>query len=322
MADRAVTVAVVMGGPSAEHEISLRSGEGIAAALTRTGHQALPLVIPQAGTNEDALAWLRHALASLTVDVVFVALHGTFGEDGAVQALCEAQHLAYVGSGPAASRVGLDKAGSRRRFEAAGLAVPAWWLLNGGQPTIGLPRDVVYPLFVKPRRQGSSLGISFVECSDALDAALRLARRYDADGDVIVEARVPGRELTVGILDERALPVVEIRPHETFFNFAAKYTAGKTEYLVPAPLSASAAAAAQAAALAAHRAIGCRHVSRVDLILDPKGVPVILEANTIPGFTATSLLPKAAACAGLRYDALCQRLAQMAWADAVRLTHA
>jgi D-alanine--D-alanine ligase len=307
---RHTKVAVVMGGPSGEHEISLRSGQGVIGALTARGWSAEPLVVPRSPSLEEALAFTRSALQRMGADVVFIALHGAFGEDGTIQQLCEDLQVAYTGSDPSASRLGMNKAASRRAFEAAGLVVPKWQLLEGGRSDVP-DIDGALPLVVKPVSEGSSLGVSVVRAPGALAGAIAEARRY---GDaVLVEAFIQGREVTVGVLGDEALPVVEIRPRHPFFDFAAKYTAGETEYLVPAPLSAGVTRAVQAAGLAAHQALGCRHLSRTDIMLTPQNVPVVLEVNTIPGFTPTSLLPKAAACRNLSYDEVCERLVLMAW---------
>jgi D-alanine-D-alanine ligase len=169
---------------------------------------------------------------------------------------------------------------------------------------------VALPAVVKPSREGSSLGISIVRTRAELPGALAAAGRFG--GEILIEAYIEGREITVGILGEEPLPVVEIRPKHGFFDYAAKYTAGLTDYLVPAPIPEDAARGAQVCALRAHQALGCRHLSRADFILRPDGTPVLLEVNTVPGFTPTSLLPKAAACAGISYDALCEALVEMA----------
>ena len=298
-----------MGGPSGEHDVSLRSGRGIADALARRRFAVQPLIIPRDLTSASACEVTSDALRQASPEAVFIALHGTFGEDGAVQQVCESLHLPFTGSAAAASRLGMDKIASRRRFVEAGLAVPRWqtmYLAAEAPQQIRIP----YPLVVKPVGQGSSLGVSIVRREAELPAALEEAGRYGAT--VLIEAFVEGREITVGVVGDEALPVIEIRSSHTFFDYAAKYTAGATEYLVPAPLEPAAAKTAQAAGLAAHRALGCRHFSRADLILDRNQVPVVLEVNTIPGFTPTSLLPKAAACAGISYDDLCEQLILMA----------
>ena len=304
-----MNVAVLMGGPSGEHEVSLRSGQGVVEALRRRRWTVEPIVIPKACTTDEAREAARRALQASGADVAFLALHGPFGEDGTVQALCEELHLAYTGSTARASRLGIDKAASRERFAAAGLPVPRWEAIDLSAPPVRVTR-CAYPLVVKPVNQGSSLGVSIVQQAAQLPAALAEAGRYGPT--VLVEEFVAGREVTVGVFGEEPLPVVEIRPTHPFFDYTAKYTPGCTEYLVPAPLPPETAALVQAAGLAAHRALGCRHLSRTDCILRPDGVPVVLEVNTIPGLTPTSLLPKAAACVHLSYDELCEQLVLMA----------
>ncbi len=306
----ALKIIVVMGGPSGEHDISLKSGHGVADALQHRGWTVESLVIPREVRVEEAWECTKQALKKAGECVVFIALHGTFGEDGAIQQLCEDLGLAYTGSGPLASQLGMDKVASRHRFEAAGLAVPRWHVLDRLNSLPTLPAGWSYPLVVKPATQGSSLGVSIISRQQDLAAAVAEAARFSTS--IILEEFIRGREVTVGILGDEPLPVVEIRPHQPFFDFTAKYTPGSTEYLVPAPLPESVARAAQAMGLAAHRALGCRHLSRADILLRHDTVPVLLEVNTIPGFTPTSLLPKAAACIGLPYDALCERLVLMA----------
>ncbi|MBI3312080.1 MAG: D-alanine--D-alanine ligase [Candidatus Omnitrophica bacterium] len=306
-------IAVLMGGPSAEHEISLRSGHGIATALSRRGWSVTAIVIPQELTVGQAGSFTRQALNEAKVEAAFIALHGPFGEDGTIQAICEELHIAYTGSDVQASRLGLDKVASRLRFEQSGLAVPAWQLVDLADRT-GLEscaQRFGFPVVVKPTNQGSSLGVSLVTNEAELQDAIQQAARYDHR--ILMEAYVQGRELTVGILGADALPLVEISSHHRFFDYTAKYTPGQTEYVVPAPIPEELARQIQACGLLAHQALGCRHLSRVDLILDgANSQPVILEVNTIPGFTATSLLPKAAACAGIAYDELCERVMRMA----------
>jgi len=306
-------VAVLMGGPSEEHDVSLRSGQGIMEALLRRRWPAEPLAIPKTAGIEEACAWTRQALQRMAPEIAFIALHGIFGEDGTVQELCEELHLPYTGSTAATSRLGIDKPAAKKLFEEAGLAVPRGHVVDLSVRPVRLGR-YAYPLVVKPVGQGSSIGVSIVEQEAQLLDALTLARRYGSR--ILVEEFITGRELTVGVFGEESLPVIEVRPKHPFFDFDAKYTAGMTEYLVPAPLPAHVTAEARAAALSAHQALGCRHLSRTDMILRADGTPVILEVNTIPGFTPTSLLPKAAACVGLSYDELCERLVVMALQEA------
>lgn len=298
-------VAVLMGGPSEEHEISLKSGRGVVDALLRRRWAAVPVVIPKPLTIQEACEFVERTLREIDAELAFIALHGTFGEDGMIQEVCETLHIPYTGSDPQASRLGIDKVASRRRFQDAGLLVPRWQVVTGGGVN-----GFSYPLVVKPINQGSSLGVSIVRRDEDLGPAWREAARFGSHA--LVEEFVEGRELTVGVLGETPLPVVEIRPRQPFFNFTAKYTSGETDYVVPAVLPPATAQRVQASALTAHRAIGCRHLSRTDLILNRHGVPVILEVNTIPGFTPTSLLPKAAACCSISYDELCERIILMA----------
>ena len=354
---RSLHLVVLMGGPSSEYAISLKSGQGVVDALVRRGWKPKPLVIPQHLSAEAALQWTHETLQHLGVDVVFLALHGAFGEDGTIQQLCEELQVAYTGSDVAASRLGMDKIASRQRFIEAGLHVPPWRTIPAGPvPGAALPvpreskilRDLspkspcggfqgrlvlpnrsaisqgldaaahveglAYPLIVKPFNQGSSIGVSKVMRPAGLGAALEQARQYSAT--VIVEAYIAGREVTVSVLGGRALPVVEIVPSRALFDYAAKYTSGLTAYHVPAVFERSVFRAVQEAGRRAHEAIGCRHFSRADMILSHAQVPVVLEVNTIPGFTPTSLLPKAAAAVGISYEALCEQLVVMAYKSA------
>jgi len=304
-------VAVLMGGPSAEYEISLKSGQGAAEALRRSGYQVECVGIPHSMTVEDAQAFTKRVIPRLEAAVIFLALHGTFGEDGTIQQICEELHVAYTGSDAAASRLGMDKIASRQRFLQAGLHIPRWRLVTDRPRDIAALEELRYPLIVKPSDQGSSVGISLVAHPGQLLAGLEDARRYSPT--VIVEEFIKGRELTVGVIGEEVLPVVEIAPRRPFFDFTAKYTAGMTDYHVPAALAPRVAVAVQEAGLRAHDAIGCRHFSRTDMMLTEEGTPVVLEVNTIPGLTPTSLLPKAAACAGLTYEALCAHVVEMAF---------
>jgi D-alanine-D-alanine ligase len=309
MTPASLKVAVLMGGPSAEHEISLKSGQGVVAALSRRHWVVEPVVIAREMSVDEAREWTGQALERIGADVAFIALHGAFGEDGTIQDLCEGLHVTYTGSDAASSRLGMDKVASRRKFEAVGLSVPPWQVIDH-PAECPQPGRFSYPVVVKPTSQGSSLGVSIVRQPQDLAAAVNEAARYGSR--VLIETFVPGREVTVGVFGEVPLPIVEIRPHHPFFDYTAKYTAGATEYVVPALIDPSVARVVQEAGLAAHHALGCRHLSRADFILRDDDVPVLLEVNTIPGFTPTSLLPKAAACIGLSYEELCEHLVIMA----------
>lgn len=298
-----------MGGPSAEREVSLRSGQAVGAALARCGCDVVEIIVTDRGDVEgDLVRYLRRE----EVAIAFVALHGTFGEDGTVQRLLDQEEICYTGSSAQASAAAMDKVVARRHFTEVGLRVPRAVALDRRRWPSGRSGDVARVarslgerVVVKPVAQGSSLGVAIVS-GDDVAAAIEGAFAYGPS--VLIEEYVRGRELTVGIVEERPLPVIEIVPHRDFFDYTAKYHTGLTDYRVPAPIDAATARDVQDAARAAHRALGCRDCSRADLILTPDGQPVLLEVNTIPGFTNTSLLPKAAAAAGIEFGDLCLRL--------------
>lgn len=286
-----------MGGLSAEREVSLRTGAAILAALLRCGHRAVGV---------DAGSDLPRVLARRKVSVAFIALHGRGGEDGTVQGLLECLGIPYTGSGVLASALAMDKKQSKWIFRAHGLPTPDFEVLVGGTRGVWPLERLEAPVVVKPVCEGSTVGMSVVRTRGALAKALTTALRYDPE--VLVEAFVPGRDLTVGVLGDQALSVVEMRPRGGFYSYRAKYTSGATEYLVPAPLTDRQTARTRELALAAHRSLGCRGASRVDFRLDERGRPQLLEVNTIPGMTATSLLPKSAAAAGVGFDELVTRI--------------
>ncbi|WP_128700043.1 D-alanine--D-alanine ligase family protein [Candidatus Velamenicoccus archaeovorus] len=303
-------IGVMMGGCSSEREISLKSGRAVVGALQEGRFDVVALDV-QSETQEDVLRLVRENM----VDVVFVAMHGGFGEDGRLQEILEKIPVRYTGPGAQASRMAMDKTVSRRRFAQAGLHVPRSVVVRKGRRYLLMAGWLRKPFVVKPSAQGSSIGISFVAGRKGLPDAIAEAHRYGED--VLVEEFIRGRELTVAIVNDRPLPVVEIRPKKGFFDFEAKYHKGLTDYIVPAQLDRRLAARIQADALKAYRALGCRHLSRVDVILKDEKTPYILEVNTIPGMTETSLLPKAAAAAGMNFVQLCRSLVEMACAQAV-----
>jgi D-alanine-D-alanine ligase len=329
-------VAVLMGGRSSEREISLRTGRGIAQALRNNGHEVLPVdaahgrLLPAGNEEQGAMpasevkllpASSESAIASAEAlnqaDVVFVALHGGAGEDGTVQALLELTDKPYTGSGVMASAIAMDKAMSKRLFEYEGIPTPRWTLLSAN----AAPRELDvaalggYPLVVKPNADGSSLGLTIVTSADALPAALDLAAQY---GDVLIEQFIPGRELTVAVIGEEPLPIVEIRPRSGNYDYASKYTAGASEYFCPADLPADVTRHIQQLSLAACRVLDTAGVARVDFRLAPDGTPHCLEVNTIPGMTATSLVPMAAKAVGMSFEELCERIARLGLERAAR----
>lgn len=301
-------VGVLMGGPSSERGISLKSGGAVLSALLESGVDAVGIDITTDNAEENIQLLARHNL-----NLVFIALHGRFGEDGAVQEILEKINLPYTASGVNASRLAMDKIGSLKIFKDGGLNVPKSNFLE----KVIYEKNKVYqnnlglPLVIKPANHGSSIGLSLVEVNEQITCAIELA--FGFDERIIIEEYIFGRELTVGVLGEEALPVIEIIPKNKFFDFAAKYQSGLTEYIVPAHLDEDVAKKVQKAALTAHKLLGCRGCSRTDIILTKEGLPYILEVNTIPGMTSTSLLPKAAKITGMDFNYLCIKLLELAY---------
>lgn len=298
-------IGVLCGGPSREREISLRSGRAVHEALRSLG---LPAVLVSLSRETERIP---EEIRAAGIGCAFIALHGFFGEDGAVQSLLEEMRIPYTGSRPEACRLGLDKVTSRRRWQAAGLPVPGWREADRSS-AIARAGEMSFPLVVKPVSEGSSLGMSIVDSFEQLPAAVGQAASF-GDGRILLEEYLPGPELTVGILEERPLPVIQIVPKRRFYDYTAKYTPGQTQYLVPAPLPPATAQEVQEIARRAHETLGCRSFSRVDLILAEGRRPVLLELNIIPGMTETSLLPKAAAATGVSFPELCHRMLNSAW---------
>jgi D-alanine-D-alanine ligase len=294
---RKLNITLMLGGPSAEREVSLRSGAAVANALRSLGHDVHEL-------DPRLPGWSLPAGA----DVVFLALHGTYGEDGTVQQQLDAQGVPYTGCGAESSRIAFDKVLTKQRCIQAG--VPTAKFLTVELPEEPLPRDLRLPLVVKPARQGSSVGLQFVDRAEDWLPALTEALRFDSE--LLVEEKIIGRETTVGILDGQPLPVVEVRPKQGDYDYQNKYTAGSTDYFCPADFDAVTTRRIQDAALGAFQAVGGRDYARVDVMVCPDGSPVVLEVNTLPGMTETSLLPKAAAAAGMDFAALCQRMVDLA----------
>lgn len=291
------------GGPSAEREVSLRTGTAVAEALRSLGHDVHE-VDPVSG---------KWKLPEGT-EVVFLALHGTYGEDGTIQSELEELGVPYTGCGPQASRISFDKELAKERFRAAGVPTARYEVLSA--PNAEWPADWRPPVVLKPARQGSSVGLQFVDELSQWPDALAEALKHDTR--VLMEERIYGRETTVAILGEQVLPVVEIAPKQGSYDYHNKYTRGATEYYCPAPLDDSVTRRVQNAALNAFRAVGGRDYARVDVMVKTDGMPVVLEVNTLPGMTETSLLPKAAAAAGMDYPSLCQKMIDLALVHKVR----
>jgi D-alanine-D-alanine ligase len=291
-----LNITVMLGGPSAEREVSLRTGKAAARALRSLGHHVTELD-PVPG---------QWQLAPGT-DVVFLALHGTYGEDGVVQAELDRLGVPYTGCGAESSRIAFDKVLTKERCVKAGVPTAPYVVIRDA--TTPLPSNLQLPLVVKPVRQGSSVGLQFVDELAQWQSALQNSLHFDSE--VLIEERVIGRETTVAILDDVALPIVEVRPKTGAYDYANKYTAGATEYFCPADFDAATTRRIQNAALGAFRAVGGRDYARVDIMVRGND-PVVLEVNTLPGMTETSLLPKAAAAAGISYEKLCQRMIDLA----------
>lgn len=287
-------VAVLMGGPSSEREVSLRSGAAVAQALRARGYEIAEVMV-----GEDC----SFAVPPGT-EVAFVAMHGRFGEDGTIQALLRRQNLRHTGSSPEASRRAFDKSLSKPIMAAAGIPTPAFEFLRRDER-----RTLPLPVVIKPVRQGSSVGVARVRAEEDWPAALAAALSFD---DVaLVEEFIPGRELTVGVVGDVVLPVLEIVAPDGFFDYHAKYTKGVSAHLL-ADIPAATAQACQAAALALFRALGCAGMGRVDIRLRDDGRFFVLELNNIPGLTEVSLLPDAAQRHGWSFPELCERILEMA----------
>ena len=300
-------IGVLMAGPSSEKKISLKSGHAVLAALKKSGFAAVPVIIKTDGVEENI-----HLLKFKKIDCAFIALHGRFGEDGGIQKILSSLKIPYTGSGVRASRLAMDKVASRKIFQKHGLKVPRYKVLSRDSCSGFDCAKLNLPLVVKPATHGSSIGLSIVGKLKDIPASIELAFRFDKK--IIIEEYIKGRELTVGILGEKAMPVIEIVPKHAFFDYQAKYQKGLTRYVVPARLTLPITRRLKEAALAAHKLLGCFGCSRVDIILDERNRPFILEVNTIPGLTATSLLPKAAKKSGISFTGLCLKLIRLAYA--------
>jgi len=292
-----------MGGPSAEREVSLQSGRGVHAALVERGYHAIDIDW-EPGANLPSL------LASAGIDVVWNALHGTQGEDGAVQGLLTCLGIPFTGSGILASALAMDKLATKRTLRAEGVSTPRWALVAKDAP-IALPEGMTLPVVVKPANEGSSVGVTIARDERRFREGIELAR--GCHGITLVEQFVDGAEVNVGILDDAVLGSVEIRPATEFYDYEAKYIRDDTQYLVPPELDPAVVAAGEALALRTHQLLGCRGYSRIDLMIErATGQAFVIEANTLPGMTSHSLLPKVAAAAGLSYADVCERILALA----------
>lgn len=291
-------IGVLLGGDSSERAVSLKSGMAVYNALKAKEYHVAAI---------DAAKDLCRLLKKEDIDIAFIALHGGHGENGAVQGLLEVMNIPYTGSGVLASALAMDKEASKKIFLHHHIPVPAFGIVRSEMAkTTRVRINFPFPWVVKPASEGSSVGVEIVRDKSGFSKALGKALSYGER--VIVEQHIRGREVQIGILNDKVLGGVEVRPSLEFYNYEAKYTAGLTEYILPPRLSSRTYEKAKDAAFSAHRALGCRGATRVDLIIDDKGMPFVLEVNTIPGMTETSLLPKIAKQAGYDFPTLIEEI--------------
>ena len=302
-------VAVVMGGPSAEREVSLNTGAAIANALREYGYTNVVEI------DLDPRNFGKQ-LAESKAEVVFNAVHGLYGEDGRLQTLLEIREMPYTGSGMIASVSCMDKVITKRMLRDAGISTPACLIVNKKESSIKekIMQRFSLPVVIKPASQGSSIGVEIVKEEKQLDEALANAFKYSRD--ILVEEFIGGKELTVSMMQKDgevvALPVIHIAPHSGMYDYHSKYTKGATEYICPADLDEETTKKVQEISKQAYEVLGCSGVARADVMLDEEGNGYVLEINTVPGMTATSLVPKAAAAAGISFPELCNIILQSA----------
>ncbi len=286
-----------MGGLSSEREVSLRTGESILAALQERGHEAVAVYV-----DRD----LDLVLRQQRIDVAFIALHGRYGEDGCVQGLLETMGIPYTGSDVLSSALAMDKVKAKELFRLHNLPTPAYYAMPADADVLAVHGDFGFPVVVKPVREGSSVGVEIARDPEGLLAACERAACFD--DELLVERFIGGQEVSVAILGGRALGAVEIAPRAGFYDYGAKYTRGATDYHVPPRLSPERYRGVLTQAARAHAALGCTGATRVDMIVSESGNEYLLEVNTVPGMTPTSLLPKIAHHAGIDFGELCDMI--------------
>jgi D-alanine-D-alanine ligase len=307
-------IGVLLGGLSSERDVSLRTGEAVLATLRERGHAAVPIYV-----DRDVDVALRQE----QIEVAFIALHGRWGEDGCIQGLLEMLGIPYTGSDVLASALAMHKGKAKELFRLHNLPTPAYYSLTGGADSgpggfaasaapiaeddlAALHGDFGFPCVVKPIREGSSVGVTICHTAAELGPAVERARRFD--DEILVERFIAGKEISVAIIEDRALGAVEIAPRDGFYDYANKYTRGLTDYFVPPRVSPERYRGILAQALRAHLALGCRGVTRVDMMVSEAGNEFVLEVNTLPGLTPTSLVPKIADAAGISFGELCEMM--------------
>lgn len=296
-------IGVLMGGVSAEREVSIKSGTAVFNALKGLGYNVVAI---------DAGRDICEALKRENVDLAFLTLHGGHGENGSLQGLLEVLGIPYTGSGVLASALAMDKEASKKVFLYHRIPTPPFVTVQGLKKDFGLKIDFDFPWVIKPAEEGSSIGVSIARDDSSVIPAMEKAMGFSKR--VVVEKFIAGKEIQVGILNDAVLGAVEVRPKLEFYNYEAKYTPGLTEYILPPDVSTDILQRTEKTALGAHRALGCKGATRVDLIVDGGGDPYVLEVNTIPGMTETSLLPKIAALAGFDFRSLVEEILKEALA--------
>jgi D-alanine-D-alanine ligase len=299
-------IAVLMGGPSPEYEVSLQSGENVIRNLDRSKFDISGIVVSKDGRFPVPPRSLRK------FDLAFIAMHGPFGEDGTIQAILDEIGVVFTGSEAAASRLGMDKIASKNIFIKEGIPTADFRVVESVGGIKDPAESFGLPLMIKPSNQGSSVGVSIVRTPADFPKAFAEAARF---GPVIAEKFVQGKEIQAGILEEKLLPLIEIRPRNEFFDYAAKYTPNLSEEITPAPLDEQTTKRIQQLAIRAFKILGCRHLGRVDLFLTEDGTALVSEVNTIPGLTENSLFPKEAAAAGIPAPELFEKIIGLALAD-------
>ena len=288
-------IGVLMGGMSAERDISLKTGEAVLKALNRLGYKCAGI---------DVGRDIAEKLRTEEIEIAFIALHGRYGEDGCIQGMLEILDIPYTGSGVTASALSLNKVVTKRLFTSLGLPTPDFKVVSSDSPLME-DFDLPFPLIVKPVSEGSTIGVNKVEDKESLRSIIEETLKiYPA---LLVEEFIEGAEVTFGIMEGKVFPPIEIRPAGGLYDYKAKYTRGMTDYIVPAPLEKEICRMGEDMAIKTYRSIGCRGAARVDMLINRKGI-WILEINTIPGMTETSLLPKAAGVVGVSFDDLVEEM--------------
>jgi len=292
-------IGVLMGGLSREREVSLRTGKAILKALIEKGYAASPIDVGQE---------IAETLIKEKIEIAFIALHGRYGEDGTIQGMLELMGIPYTGSGVLASALALDKIMAKKFFVCENIPTPTYEVFQRDEIDKDLLRvpSLSLPLVVKPAREGSTIGVSIVRKEEELVPALREAGKYD--DEILLEEFMKGKEITVGILHDIPLPIIEIVPRSGFYDYHSKYTKGETEYIIPARIPREQYLYAQEISLKAFHVLGCSGCARVDLMTDEGGNPFVIDVNTMPGMTETSLIPKAASYAGINFEDLVERI--------------